>query len=560
MATQSTDPLYDEDLINFGYLKRIMGIVSGDSSSLRITSNYGTTPPPPYYVNDSYMEDGKIYICINTRLIGQFTQSDWQLQAEDNSVLVDYTTKVGLATAGYTAINGSNITTGSIQSHNYVLDTSGTKISLTDGTIDSKNFKVSSTGVVTATNGSFSGAITANSGSFIGSITSTSGSIGGFTIDAYNIVGSSGATTVGMCSTPGQNYAFWAGGASSGSAPFHVGHDGSLFASNATINGAITATSGDFNGSITSTSGTIGGFTLGSTSLSGSTTHGTMTFRRGSSASIDFPCNGGRLMLSSSSSSANVALTSAGGSGDNGMCISDSYSTTGAGATGYSIGIRALYGGIRMVCSDTGSLINIARTSGGSITLGTNVDIQGGYVRVEDVIFNGSDITANSGAIGLNATGSSFVWCEGGGLSSAKIKTTAGDSSSRNLKTNIKEFNNKKYNDAYKLLKKIKIYDYDYKYNMYSDKHQYGFIIDDLENENETKEFFRFNEMFADISNNTFNPRITDDKTIDKNNLPKNVIKYKEYDPDVLDKYLLTCIKALQNKIDELEIRLNKVI
>lgn len=45
-------------------------------------------------------------------------------------------------------INASNITAGNLQSDNYVADTTGTKISLTDGTIDTKNFKVDSTGNV----------------------------------------------------------------------------------------------------------------------------------------------------------------------------------------------------------------------------------------------------------------------------------------------------------------------------------------------------------------------------------------------------------------------------
>ena len=34
------------------------------------------------------------------------------------------------------------------------------------------------------------------------------------------------------------------------------------------------------------------------------------------------------------------------------------------------------------------------------------------------------------------------------------------------------------------------------------------------------------------------------------------IIEVKKYDSDVLDKYLLTCIKALQNKIKELEAKI----
>ena len=91
-----------------------------------------------------------------------------------------------LSTSGRTTINGSNITTGTIdasvvnvdninanniksgtlKSSNYVAGTSGTSINLTNGTIDTKNFKVSSSGNV----------------SISGEIHATSGEIGGCTI------------------------------------------------------------------------------------------------------------------------------------------------------------------------------------------------------------------------------------------------------------------------------------------------------------------------------------------------------------------------------------------
>lgn len=73
-------------------------------------------------------------------------------------------------------------------------------------------------------------------------------------------------------------------------------------------------------GSINASNGiTIGGFTIGNYSLYGSTTNGTMSIQRGSNASIDFPANGGRLMLGSTSYNG-AALTTA-----NRMIISDLY-------------------------------------------------------------------------------------------------------------------------------------------------------------------------------------------------------------------------------------------
>lgn len=67
----------------------------------------------------------------------------------------------------------------------------------------------------------------------------THSSIGGYAVGTYNLVGNN----VGMSSTSGNGYAFWAGanGAdNSGSAPFRVGHEGSLYATNATLTGTLT--------------------------------------------------------------------------------------------------------------------------------------------------------------------------------------------------------------------------------------------------------------------------------------------------------------------------------
>lgn len=91
---------------------------------------------------------------------------------------------------------------------------------------------------------------------FSGRIVSSSGKIGGFTISQYTLVNNNGSNTVGMCSTDGRGWAFWAGAEDGGSAPFHVGHAGQLYATNANITGVINANSGR-----------IGSFTLDSTYL-----------------------------------------------------------------------------------------------------------------------------------------------------------------------------------------------------------------------------------------------------------------------------------------------------
>lgn len=63
--------------------------------------------------------------------------------------------------------------------------------------------------------------------------------IGGFKISKYKITNDA----IGICSTAGQEWAFWAGASSGGNAPFRVGHNGSLYASNANITGTINASS-----------------------------------------------------------------------------------------------------------------------------------------------------------------------------------------------------------------------------------------------------------------------------------------------------------------------------
>ena len=137
-----------------------------------------------------------------------------------------YATLSGLNN-GTTTINGGCISTGAIMSGNYVSGTSGTKINLSDGTIDTKDFKVSSTGYVTA----------------------TSGTIGGCTMDTGGFYSGTGSNIAGV-GVFGIRYAFWAGTTEDKSheAPFRVHHNGTLTATNAVINGTITSTSGSIGG------------------------------------------------------------------------------------------------------------------------------------------------------------------------------------------------------------------------------------------------------------------------------------------------------------------------
>lgn len=135
------------------------------------------TPTIPYSNGDWWIkEDGTLYICQISKSSGAYETADF---IESSNYTESFAEKIGeelkvlkgtitiisenyakftdLATGGSTVINGDNITTGNIQSQNYIQDVSGTKISLETGTIDSKNFKTDAEGNMTCSNATITG-------------------------------------------------------------------------------------------------------------------------------------------------------------------------------------------------------------------------------------------------------------------------------------------------------------------------------------------------------------------------------------------------------------------
>ena len=126
------------------------------------------TPTIPYSNGDWWIkEDGTLYICQLSKTTGAYESNDFinsskytsstaEKIGEEIAVLKgtitliseNYAKFTDLATGGSTTIAGENITTGNIQSNNYVFNTSGMKIALSNGTIDSKNFKTDEEGNV----------------------------------------------------------------------------------------------------------------------------------------------------------------------------------------------------------------------------------------------------------------------------------------------------------------------------------------------------------------------------------------------------------------------------
>lgn len=159
-----------------------------------------------------------------------FTLTDRAISLVSSKIdLSGYVTIKALSKAGTTTIDGSNITTGLIKSSNYEEDVAGTSINLSNGSIDTKGFKVSSDGVITA----------------------TSGTIGSFTITDKIIYSNTNEKGIGL--SPYRNYqnCLWIGetngklGQSGTDAPFRVEGSGKIHASDADISG-----------------GAIGGFTI----------------------------------------------------------------------------------------------------------------------------------------------------------------------------------------------------------------------------------------------------------------------------------------------------------
>lgn len=165
-------------------------------------------------------------------------------------------------------------------------------------------------------------------------------------------------------------------------------------------------------------------------------------------------------------------------------------------------------------------------------------------------------IRTNGGHVSLDASNggsntSYGVYARGLGLGNGSVSTSQGQASSKNTKENIVKFEQEDYDDALKLLKDIDLYSYDYKYNLYKNNHQYGFIIDEVEEKENYSKFFDFYESKAKVNGKDL------DFAVDDND--EDIISVKQYQPDTLDKYLLTCLKAMQNKIESLENKIKEL-
>lgn len=188
----------------------------------------------------------------------EFTNSAKATIIDGNSILTDSITADKLTANSITA---EKIMADALKSKNYVTGESGSFLNLADGSFDSKYLKWDNAGKViandiTVVGGSINvndkfivnndGIATLQGATVVGNITAESGKIGKFNLDNLALV--TGDTDVTCAGLGGNSQAFWAGSLTMDDAPFRVGYDGKLYASDANISGIINSTDGSIGG------------------------------------------------------------------------------------------------------------------------------------------------------------------------------------------------------------------------------------------------------------------------------------------------------------------------
>lgn len=487
-------PYYDNDTVTLGYLKEVLGDNWTEIANAisKTSKNYGTTPTTPYHKYDTFMTDDGIYICINDREIGEFDIDDWTLAGTYRNTQEDFEQGNGIITKGtLQATQGGTNTaglTGKNSGENAIRIWAGSTLS----GIDTAPFRVTQGGALVATNATITGNITATSGSISGSLVSSGINAGNITAGTLNADRISGGSISASSIT--------------GSSSINISRSSGSYFLNMGLSTSHPNVSGLNVG--------WGGLNLGAKGIGfeGSTD---FTFSNGNLTYVDgvYKNSNGNLILKNNYTGSNIY-------------IGNYIDMTASGSDGYGRYGLIYAGRVRLFSDGDGRQCIESSTSGNSrLTLGNAVYITSG------------------------SSGSNNVYANGNGLGNSPVLTSAGTSSSKNVKMNLKKFKQEKYDKALDLLNKIDIYDYDYKYSLYKDKHQYGFIIDYIE-KIDNNEFFKFSTEKAEINKDKLN--CIDENDIEKDD-KKKYIEFKKYDPNVLDKFMLTTIKALQMKIDNLE-------
>lgn len=520
------EPLYDEDLVNLGYLNTRL---EGTSALLLSQSqNFGTLPTTPYYKYNTYMGTDGIYICINERLIGDYNANDWTKASTYVNVEDAFTQ--GIVTAGMLqAVNGGTNTaglTGEGTGNDAIRFWAGS----TYAGRGTAPYRVTQGGAVTATNIAITG----------GSLT-------------WNNINKPTKSDLGTWTTYIDNDGIYTGTLTANQVNAVAINADSITSgtlSTSILNSDVITTSNFSAQNINAdniTSGTIRGRTISGGSIAGTN----VTFGN--------QYSGGTLRFYNG-----VGYLSCGVVSDHPWVSALNIASTGGGTQGISFRTTSSIGNVGSerghISMNTSNAMFI--TSSGTVNINNGT---GGNVGIKNyVITSGDNIEGPGGAqlkaynaVTLTAISGSSVYAVGNGLAGSRVLTVAGQSSSRNVKENIKEFTNKEYDEALNILDNMKLYSYKYKYNLYKDKKQYGFIIDELENLPNAKKYFKFDSAIAIIDDEKLDFAKADDK---KDVLKdEKTIEVKSYDPDALDKYLLTICKALQQEIEKLKDEIKQI-
>lgn len=78
-----TEPKYDEDSVNLGYLKKVISNTEEniENTYKDVSRHYASKPKPPYYEGDTWIDGNIVYTCINSREIGLYVDSDWTTES-----------------------------------------------------------------------------------------------------------------------------------------------------------------------------------------------------------------------------------------------------------------------------------------------------------------------------------------------------------------------------------------------------------------------------------------------------------------------------------------------
>lgn len=441
--------------------------------------------------------------------------------------------KFGVSTDGTLYAKGANIS-GAINATSLTL---GTDVKIDYDKIDNtpdlsvyiyKDGTVGSTPAEGATgfNVSSAGLLTASNAVIYGQITASSGKIGGWNISGVQLQKQVGDYSFEIRSDRGAEDPALLVYKSKGSGQgykWYVRPDGYMYASSANVSGTINASGGS-----------VGGWEISPTKLGSDNTY------LNPNGSCQFYPSGGAIVGWNDG----IRLK-----GPGGVALYDSYTNYNNSTTiSKGVAVAADGGDLNLLQLNSTHGLNIRSY----ISSSTHTDAAAGAIQINAA--NNITLWSNNKNIYIQAN-SGKVYASSSENGNSPVKTDSGSTSSRSVKENITPFKEQDYNEALDILKQIDITTYNYKYDLYEKPEQYGFIIDDIE---KIKGYDKFFDFYSDTAAVKDKSLIFGWENADEDYTNNEKIEVKKYNSDVLDKYLLTCIKALQSKIEILEEQLKK--